>query len=297
MIDKKYKFTVFTATFNRGSFLKRVYKSLLAQSYKDFEWLIVDDGSSDDTESIVQEFIAFGMMPIRYFKQINSGKHVAINLGVREALGELFLILDSDDACVSNALERFIYHWNKVDKNNFSGVFANCMSSTNKLVGSRFPQDIFDANFIDIYYKYNTTGDKWGFFRTDILKEYPFPVFFNEKFLTEAIIWNKIALKYRTRFVNESLLLADYQSDGLSGRSLELRINNPLGAVSYYQDFLKLPVSFYWKIRNLLNYIRFSLHGNMDVVKKFSDLDGCWRFFYILVFPLGYLIYLRDKFI
>ncbi len=90
-------------------------ESLLPQTYRDFEWLIVDDGSSDDTKQLVESWQAESKFPIRYIHQQNQGKHTAFNRGVQQAQGELFLTVDSDDAFVPNSLERFLYHWNSID--------------------------------------------------------------------------------------------------------------------------------------------------------------------------------------
>jgi len=298
MDSPNLKFTVFTATFNRAHLLGRVYESLRNQSFKNFEWLIVDDGSTDKTEEIVSAWVKEGYLSIRYFKQENAGKHAALNLGVQAAKGELFLILDSDDRCVPNALERFDINWNQItpaDKPKFSGIFSNCINEDNKIIGSKFPVDILDCSFIDAYYKYNIQGDKWGFFQTNILRAYPFPVIKGEKFLTEAIVWNRIALKFQTRFINENLLLVEYQVDGLSGRSAQLRIKNPLGAALYYQEFLLLPVSIYWKLRNLLNYIRFSFHAQLALIRQIKNLrKNSWRLWYFIFLPFGYFIYKKD---
>jgi glycosyltransferase involved in cell wall biosynthesis len=290
-----YKFTVFTATYNRSHLLGRVYESLKKQTFKDFEWIIVDDGSSDKTNELVQSWIKEGNLAISFFQQKNSGKHVAINLGVSRAQGELFLILDSDDECFSNSLEKLNFYWEKIPyekKNSFSGVYGNCIDRNNQIIGSKFPSDLIDVSFLDIYYKFNIKGDKWGFFRTDILKEYSFPVIEGEKFLTEAVAWNRIALKYKTRFVNENFLLVEYQSNGLSGQSLKVRVKNPLGAALYYGEFLSMPIPVYWKIRGLLNYLRFSFHGNLNIFKQISKINH--YFFGLFLLPLGYIIYRND---
>jgi glycosyltransferase involved in cell wall biosynthesis len=289
-----YKFTVFTATYNRSHLLGRVYESLKKQTFKDFEWIIVDDGSSDKTEELVQSWIKEGNLSISFFQQKNSGKHVAINLGVSHAQGELFLILDSDDECFSNSLERLNSYWEKIpyeEKNNFSGIYGNCIDRNNQIIGSKFPSDLIDASFLDIYYKFNTKGDKWGFFRTDILKEYPFPVIEGEKFLTEAVVWNRIALKYKTRFINENFLLVEYQSNGLSGQSLNIRVKYPLGATLYYKEFFSMPVPLFWKIRGLLNYIRFSFHADLNLWQIVNIKNYFWC---VLFLPLSYLIYKND---
>src|SRR5581483_7740515 len=140
----RYTFTVFTATYNRAYTLPRVYHSLCSQTFRDFEWLIVDDGSTDNTPELISQWQNAGNLPIRYLRQENRGRHVAFNRGVREAQGALFLNCDSDDACVPHALERFMYHWENIpltERDGFSAVTALCMDTDGKIMGDKFPRD------------------------------------------------------------------------------------------------------------------------------------------------------------
>ena len=140
----EYAFTVFTATYNRAHTLHRVYDSLKAQTFRDFEWLVVDDGSSDTTEDLVRQWRRQSDFAIRYIWQNNAGKHIAVNRGVQQARGELFLIVDSDNAFVSEALERLKFHWDSIpegEKEEFSAVTCLCEDPDGNLVGSRFPFD------------------------------------------------------------------------------------------------------------------------------------------------------------
>jgi glycosyltransferase involved in cell wall biosynthesis len=293
-----YKFTVFTPTFNREAFLINIYESLKRQTFKDFEWLIIDDGSTDDTESLVQGFIEEKLFPLRYIKQDNKGKHVAINTALEKAAGELFVIIDSDDYCKDNALERLLFHWENIPedrKDKFSGVMSLCADSNDHLIGKKFPVDIIDSTWLDIFFKYNVKGDKWGFIKTKVWREYPFPIIKGEKFLSEGLIWNRIGIKYNIRFVNEKLLTANYQFGGLSALSVKLRAKNPNGAILYYKEFLSLPVNFVWKIRNLINYLRFSFHSKNGILKQIFDLEvTILKIIAIFLIPLAYVVYRTD---
>ena len=124
------------------------------------------------------------------------------------AEGEFLLVLDSDDACVTNALERLKYHWDNIDdqeQNEFSGVTSLCEDQHGKLVGDPFPQDILDSDSLELRYRYKVEGEKWGFQRTELLRRNPFPEDLRQTYVPEDIIWNKIARKYKTRFINEQL--------------------------------------------------------------------------------------------
>lgn len=292
---EKFKFTVFTPTFNRKYFLKRIYDSLKGQTFKDFEWLIVDDGSTDNTKELVDQWINENRIIIRYIYKNNGGKHTAINIGVREARGELFLILDSDDSCTNDALMVFYETWENIDKsirNNYTGVTALGMDYNGNLIGTKYPEDEWDMSSIDIITNYNVKGDKWGFNRTDVMKKFPFPEIPNEKFIPEGIVWNRIAEKYTKRNINKALKYIEYQQDGLSASILKTRIKNPIGSKIYYQEFINYPVNFKWKFRNSINYVRFSLHAKI----KFKNIlkDTPQKITVLLSFFFGWITYKKD---
>src|SRR5438552_15226657 len=149
-----FSFTVFTGTYNRAHTLPRTYQSLCGQTYRNFEWLIVDDGSSDNTPELISGWQREGVLPIRSLSQTNLGKHVAFNRAVRKAAGELFLTMDSDDECVPTALERFHFHWQTItptERLRFSGVTCNCMDEKGTLIGDPFPANVIDSDSIHIH--------------------------------------------------------------------------------------------------------------------------------------------------
>jgi glycosyltransferase involved in cell wall biosynthesis len=288
-------FTVFTPTYNRAHTLDRVYHSLLLQTFKDFEWLIVDDGSNDGTAALVHGFINEGRLAIRYLQQRNSGKHVAFNHGVQEARGELFLTLDSDDACVPNALERFDYFWQSiplVERVNYSGIGCLCMSAAGKIVGTRFPATIIDTNLIDLAIRHKVVGEKWGFHRTTILKQYPFPVFDGERFSPEGLVWNRIGQKFKLRFVDEPLRIYEYMSDGLTANIIRLRAQNPRGVRLYYFEYMKLAIPVIHKWKAIINYFRFTAHSKISIIISLKEINRTPGYIFLLI--AGYLLYIDD---
>lgn len=292
-------FTVFTPTYNRAHLLPRVFAALQEQTTFDFEWIIVDDGSTDNTESVVRSFMDEAHFPIRYFFQTNQGKHVAFNAAVSEARGALFLPIDSDDRCAPNALERFLSHWASIpenDKGQFAGVFALCSGPDDAIIGTRFPGDVFDSNIIEAFYRKGVRGDKWGFLRTDVLRKFPFPVVSGELFMTEAIVLNKISMQYMIRFINEPLLFVEYQADGLSARSVNLRMRSPIGAMMYYGNFLSLPVPFHWKIRNCVNFDRFLMHSGKSILREIGMVPSPYRFVCAGLLPVAAALFVRDTY-
>lgn len=287
-------FTVFTPTYNRAHTLWRVYDSLKAQTFRDFEWLIVDDGSSDGTEDMVRQWMKTSNFSIRYFYQNNQGKHIAFNRGVSEANGELFLTLDSDDTCVPHALERFHHHWESIsiqDRPKFSGVTCLCMNSHGQVIGSKFPADGMDSDPITMETRYRIAGEKWGFHRTDVLRDFPFPVISGECFVPEGLIWNRIARKYKLRFINEPLRIFEMLPEGLSSSITRIRVNSPRSARMYYQEYLQADIAWLNKAKAAINYIRFSLHANISV----SSIEMGRDLKLAVLWPVAYLAFRRDR--
>jgi glycosyltransferase involved in cell wall biosynthesis len=295
-LTSKYTFTVFTPTFNRAHTLARVFRSLQAQSFRDFEWLVIDDGSSDGTEALVKSWKRSAGFPVRYLGQDNVGKPRTVNRGVQEARGDLFLTLDSDDACVPFALERFKFHWDAIpehQKKDFTGVASLAQDPHGKVIGTPFPFDVTDSNSLEIRLKYKITGEKWGFHRTEILRRFPNPEMQGERYITESVIWNRIALHYKIRYVNEALRIYFPSHNGLT--STPARIKNCKSARFYYREFVALdyPIPQGPLLRAYANYVRYSWHSGAGISAQASDAPS--RIRWLAAFPVGSLLYLRDK--
>lgn len=299
-----YTFTVFTPTYNRADTLHRVYASLAAQTYRDFEWLICDDGSTDDTRERVERWQHQAAFPIRYVWQPNQGKHVAYNHGVREARGELFLGLDSDDACVPHALARLKELWDSIPESaraRFSAVTVLCVDQHGHLVGDRFPFDPTDSDSLEIRYRWKVRGEKWGFQRTAVLEEFPFPVVDDVRHVPPSVVWNAIARRYKTRYVNEVLRIyyVRERPDRLS--TARARITHARGLV--VRDWSLLHHDLHWfRVAPLrfvgaaTNYIRYSLHARSGLGEALRRLDPpAARTLAVVTLPLGLGVYLRDR--
>ena len=228
-MDNK-KLTVCTPTFNRAYILNSLYQSLQKQTCKDFEWLIIDDGSSDNTEDLVAGWInSESDFPVRYIKKENEGKCRAINLGLDNADCELFVVIDSDDTLTSDAVEKILTLEAGIkNKENFCGVGFNLGTSENSTQNNLFNGDYKDATLLDRYTFLN--GEKALVFYTEVHKKYKYPIFENEKFMTEAVVWNRIANDgYQMRFSNDIICIYEYRNDGLTNAGISLFINNPFG--------------------------------------------------------------------
>jgi len=300
-----YFFTVFTPTYNRAHSLPRVYTSLKNQTYRNFEWLIVDDGSSDNTGELVDQWQKEADFPIRYIYQKNSGKHMAYNLGAREAKGEFFVCLDSDDACTPEALEHFKYHWEGIpqeEQDKFVGIDCLCQDENGNVIGSYYPSNPTDANYLEIRYRLKVTGEKWGCQRTEVLKKFPFPEIRQPKlYVPENIVWSKMAKKYKIRSVNECMRIY-YTNSGTDQITKEvIVVKNPVGFQLMYKSTLEQDIEYFkykplFFLRAASNYIRYSLHINKNLITQFIELESIpGRLLWFIALPIGFAIWVKDQ--
>ena len=298
-------FTVFTATYQRAHTLHRVHDSLVAQTIRDFEWLVVDGDSTDGTEELVHRWAAESDFPIRYLRQENRGKHGNWNAGVQAAASGLFLSLDSDDECRPEALERFWSLWCEIpepDRERFAGVTVHCMDREGKIVGDPFPRDRIDGTSLDLRYRWKVRGEKWGFLRTEVLREFPVPETPGVPFVTELTIWDRISRKYLTRFANETLRIYDEGDD--TGR-LTNQIRNPGAMSGMFAD------SFAEQLNDHLGYARYapmayariaalytreSLMAGRGPRRQVSGIKARAMPLWALGVPVGAAVYARDRF-
>ena len=241
--------TVFTPTYNRAKLLPDLYNSLKRQTCRDFEWVVVDDGSTDETESLFRDWVPQADFSVIYVKKENGGKQRAVNLGVQYAKGEYFFIVDSDDILPDNGIETAAKWIDTIkDKDGFGGVAGLKGYRDGKAIGSTFECEYIDATTLERP-KYNISGDKAEIFCTDVFKKFPFPEFEGEKFVPEALVYNRIAKAgYKLRWFNEVVYLAEYQPDGYSANVDKLLISNWKGYSLYVKEVAASPMPFKSKI-------------------------------------------------
>lgn len=253
------RITVFTPTYNRGYIIEKLYDSLKKQSFNDFEWIVVNDGSTDDTDEIFAQILKNDNdFPINYIKTINGGKHRAINIGVKQAKGELFFIVDSDDYLPENALERIDSiecTIESLQKKEFAGVCGLKAHMDGSIVGTTFNGDILDITSLQRS-AHRVDGDKAEVFYTEVLRKYPFPEYKNENFMTECVVWDKIANDgLKLRFFNEKIYCCEYLPDGLTANSRKSFESTPKGHGLYvYQSILYGKIKGLRKWEEYLNY-------------------------------------------
>lgn len=280
--------TVFTPTYNRAYRLNNLYESLCNQSFKDFEWLIVDDGSSDNTKDLVSGWVSENRIQIRYIYQSNGGKHRAINQGVNLAQGILFFIVDSDDILPEDSLNRITSHYKLIkSRPGFGGLCGLRAYYDGNTIGDKPDFGVLECTNFDIDYKYKYKGDMAEVFYTSVLKEFPFPEIDGENFCPEILIWNRVSTKYIVHYFAETIYNCEYLPDGLTASILKVRVKSPIGTCMTYADMLIAPIPLWAKFRAALNYWRFGFYTRK---KCLPEIPTIWK----LVKPLGYLIYLKE---
>lgn len=293
----KYRFTIFTPSYNRAYTLEKLYNDLKNQSFKDFEWLIVDDGSTDNTTELVNKFIDEKILNINYISKRNGGKHTAMNTGAKYANGELFFTVDSDDGLVKGAIEIANKQWDLVgNKSEVCGIVGLCIDEKGNLIGTEMPEDKKITYFTDLYFKYGVKGDKSVVISTEIMRKYPFPEREEVKFLPESIVLHEISKKYKVICINEPMIIREYLEDGLTQNILsESSLNGRALEFLYLINHSTYPINKYpymW-MKNYINLARYSLLSNSKYPREIEKLQD--KAMYTMLFPLGYIKYLKQK--
>ena len=291
----EFLFSVFTPTYNRANTIGRTYEYLCKQTLRSFEWIIVDDGSTDDTEDIVQRWIKESKITIVYLKQVNGGKHRAFNKAVQMAKGEIFICLDSDDYYIETALKTIAYYYEQIRKDKLVVGFSCLVSDFGgNLIGTELPSDQFICSHYDLYHSYKVKGDKGLIYYTSILKMYPFPEIENELFVSEALILNRISRYYKICCINKVLCKVEYRKDGLSNRYHQLCLQSPKGYSLYMNELNYFKLSFIDYVINTANYVRYSLFARKSFRNIYNEaINKRWTF--IVASFLGVLLYIKDK--
>ena len=283
--------TILTPTFNRVHLLPRLFESLTHQTDFNFEWLVMDDGSTDGTSDLFagKTFLS-APFPIRYYQQENGGKHRALNAGVKQAKGDFIFIADSDDWLLPQSVAIVGLHTSAIaDDNTFAGVAGLDVFDDERIVGTGLPQDIIDCNAMDIRYRYHVDGDLKEVFKTTVLQEFPFPEIQDEKFCPEQLVWFRIAQKYKLRYFNTPIYVAEYQPHGITASIIRVRMLAPQATCMMYAEMLAYKIPFKEKIKAAINFWRFKVCAPSRVM--ITTLKGGWRWCYLI----GMLLHWRDK--
>ncbi len=253
--------TVFTPAFNRAHTIMRTYESLCRQTCKDFIWLVVDDGSSDNTRELVESWMAEGNIPIRYIHQQNQGMHGAHNTAYRNIDTPLNTCIDSDDFMPDDAVEKILDCWHKQGSDKYAGLIGLDVTQDGKVIGTSFPEGM-KTTTLQGFYEAGGRGDKKMVYRTDVIKRYPeYPLFEGERYVGLAYKYMLIDQDYQLLTLNEPLVIVEYQQDGSSFSMYKQYWNNPRGFAFFRKAEMRTTRSLKRKLQVCTHYVSSSIIG------------------------------------
>lgn len=284
---EKKNLTVFTPTFNRGYILSNLYQSLKRQTNKDFIWLIVDDGSVDDTGNLVHNWICENNIEIEYIYQENKGKSQAHNEAVKRCVTKWFTCVDSDDYLEDKAIETII---NNFDASEEASIGFSYMRRTfdGELI-SKWPAELSKATLYDAYQRYGATGDTMLVYKTEIIKKHSFPQFEGEKFVPEAYLYDQLDDYGYIQFVHEAIYICEYLDDGYTKSMFRVIKENPEGYLAYIKQRIKKDKRMIQLLGDTIRYCAISISAKKRGIVFGLDHKGVT----LLMFPWGYLLYLK----
>lgn len=286
------KLTIFTPTYNRLAQLPGLYKSIRKslshiKAKDEVEWIIVDDGSDIDICECVNGFQIVDNLSIKQIKKENGGKHTAFNVAIEHAKSDIFVCIDDDDRLTENALSDIFDLAKKYRNNQYGGIVGRVVNQDGELLGETTFEDVLISNTIEIRDKYNFWGEPEVFY-TDILKLYRFDVFNDERFLTEAYLFDRMSLEYPFVYTNVALMVKQYLPDGLTDNQLRIRVQNPVGCEAYYYQRKTLCNGFKNKLRATINRRRFCRYSENKPNRPIDIYE-------IIAIPFSWMMALIDK--
>lgn len=267
--------TVLTPAFNREKELQSLFDSLLRQTDKNFEWVIVDDGSTDNTSSCVDKWKKSADFPVKYYKKENGGKHTALNFALKTITTPLVFIVDSDDRLTLDAVETIYEKYSLYkDENDLCGFsFLREQPDGRGYLSGKVPRDGMRSTYCDCRINGGLEGDMAEVWYTDKLREFPFPEFPGEKFLGEDAVWVRLSGKYKMRFFNKAIYISQYQNDGLTKNRRKHNIQSPNGCVARAQAFLGSDIKTKYKIKSMLQYFIYGKFAGKNMKNMFFGSD------------------------
>ena len=280
--------TIFTPAYNRAGTLPRLYRSLCDQACKDFEWLIIDDGSKDDTAAVVQTFLDEEKINIRYYKKENGGKHTAHNLALEKALGKWFLCVDSDDMLAQDAVSKLAEKLEQLDNEN--GIIAYKEDFDGRLLSDCFPKNVQRTQMYRLAADHGCKGEFSLAFSTEFARKFPFPVFAGECLVTECVVYDRMDQQGEFALLPEVITVCEYQADGYSSDAIRLMKQNPSGFCLYFLQRIDLQRSLkqrivhagkYWCFRWICKRRELKYEGKYKILVALATVPGIFfRIYY-----------------
>lgn len=281
--------TVFTPTYNRAHTLPNLYKSLCEQTCYDFEWLIVDDGSTDGTKELIQTYQQNNPpFEIRYIYQVNRGKAKAVNHGIKAISNDFVFFMDSDDYLAKDAIAAVMPYLEEIKTDPcFCGVTGMRIYQNGTPIGSYIPDPILDTDYLSFRVKYQAFGDYAEIVKTSVLREFPFPEFQGEKFCTEALVFYRIAKKYISRYVNLPLRVCEYLPGGLTDLYDKIMSESPQASLLFWKEYFYSDIPIKLKVSSLISYWKLYKTCHKEDLSVEVCPTGLMKFLRPLVLLLG----------
>ena len=293
-MEQKKIVSVLTPVYNRKELIGRLYKSLLGQTNQNFIWVIIDDGSKESLEQEIEKWKMMAQFPIIYHYKENGGKHTALNMGFQLVDTELTFTVDSDDIFIPEAIESIESQWNTIeDKSDIAGISFLRGHSNSEVIGTKFPEEGI-YNDIDMRCRKHVKGDKAEVWRTDILRQFSFPVFQGEKFQGENYIWWQISFKYNLLYVNKIIYITEYLDGGLTKSGRKLRISCPLGGMENSKMGFNRKFPLRERIKRGILYNCYAFFAGYSMKKRLEKSNNFKALVEITYLP-GWMLYLKWK--
>ena len=282
--------TIFTPAYNRAYTLHLGYEALLRQTCQDFEWLIIDDGSTDNTRELVTGWIKENKIPIRYHYQENQGMHGAHNTAYRLITTELNTCIDSDDYMPDDAVEKIVTFWKKHGSNEVAGIIGLDADFQGNIIGTTFTEK---QTTLGIFYAQGGKGDKKMVYRTEIINQYPeYPLFKGEKYVSLGYKYELIDQDYSLLALNEVLVKVEYRPDGSSMNMFRQYIKNPQGFAFIRKSSMQLAPTSKRRFMEAIHYVSSSL---ILKNKRFLQ-ESPKKLLTLCAIPFGIALYLFIRF-
>ena len=281
------RITVFTPTYNRAHLLHSCYESLLRQSNQQFKWLIIDDGSTDNTQEVIEKWSSEQQIEIEYIYKENGGLHTGYNTAIEHMDTELSICIDSDDWLPDDAIELILSIWDKNKSDDLAGIIGLDYTVDGKIIGDMLT-DGEKIEPIKLLASKNNCGDKKYVVKTSLYKEVaPMPVFKGEKNFNPHYMILKLSAKYKFLSINRPLCIVDYQNDGMSANIFKQYINSPNSFAELRRVIMSLPaVPFLYLCKTTIHYVSSNLiAGNNGFIKKSPR-----KLLTVLLWPTGYIL-------
>lgn len=292
MSSSNPKITVFTPCYNRGKTIRNTYESLCRQKSYDFEWLVINDGSNDNSHDVISDIVLHHNAPfsINYINRSNYGLMYTINEAVLLSKGQLFFRLDSDDYATDDAIETILKYFPKIFKENLCGITFLSLGHNKKVNGYHPFHGEKICDFTSYRAKYKGTGDRAEVCQVEILKKYPYPQFPNEKFCPEGLIWNRIANDYMSLYIPHPIYVKSFPDDSITSSIYSVLRANCYGTTQYYFEIVtnkRLPV--FYRLINCIKYYRYAIYTNKNLLR------GIPLWITIMTLPIALGVIIRDK--